>query len=314
MGTSTKPAPQVLISGASGLIGRALQADFRSTGTPFATLVRRPAPESASANAPAYLWDPYRFEFREEMRGLNGVRAAIHLSGENLTSGRWTAARKQRFRDSRIATTRSLVKLLRGLDQPPEVLLCASGANYYGSRGDEVLDESGTPGEGFLAEICRDWEAAADEAKTFGVRVVHLRFGLVLTAQGGALPKMLPVFRLGLGGKLGSGRQWASWIAMDDAVRAIRFCMDHRQIDGPVNMVGNPVTNAEFTAALAARLHRPALMTAPSFALRIVLGEMADEALLASIRAIPSKLLQAGFTFAHPTLPEALQKILPNRS
>lgn len=298
--------PQVLISGASGLIGRALQADFRSAGIAYATLVRK----SVGTEGSAYLWDPYHFEFREEMRELNGVRAAIHLSGENLTSGRWTKTRKQRFWDSRIATTQSLVKLLRRLDPPPEVLLCASGVNYYGSRGDEILDESGTPGTGFLAEICQDWEAAADEAKTFGVRVVHLRFGLVLTAQGGALPKMLPVFRLGLGGKLGNGRQWASWIAMDDVIRAIRFGMDHPQIDGPVNMVANPLTNAEFTAALAARLHRPAVMTAPAFALRIVLGEMADEALLASIRAIPAKLLQAGFTFAHPTLPEALAAIL----
>jgi uncharacterized protein (TIGR01777 family) len=188
-------------------------------------------------------------------------------------------------------------------------LLVASATGIYGDRGDEVLDESSQPGAGFLAELCREWEDATESASRAGIRVIHLRFGVVL-ARGGALAKMLPVFRLGLGGKLGSGRQWMSWIALDDAVSAIRFLLTS-DLDGPFNLCApNPVTNAEFTSTLAAALHRPALFTVPAFALRAALGAMADEALLASARVHPTRLTQAGFTFAYPQLEAALAAIL----
>lgn len=297
---------QILISGASGLVGSALQCHFREDGISCATLVRHDAHPGS-----AYLWNPYNFQFREEMRHLSGLRAAIHLSGENVASGRWTTAKKQRLRDSRVRTTQSMVELLRRLDSPPEVLLCASAVGYYGNRGDEMLDESSVPGQGFLPELCREWEDAAHAASQFGIRVVHLRFGVVLSAQGGALKKMLPPFRLGLGGRLGNGRQWMSWISLPEVTRIITFCIHRREIHGPINVVANPVTNAEFTATLAAHLHRPALLPAPAFALRAALGEMADAGLLASTRAIPAVLLRSGYVFKSPTLAEALRDVLP---
>ncbi|MGC1782594.1 MAG: TIGR01777 family oxidoreductase [Acidobacteriaceae bacterium] len=300
--------PQVLISGSSGLVGRALVDQFRREGVPHATLVRH----SARLGSAAYLWDPYRFEFREEMRQLSGLRAAVHLSGESVSKGRWTAAKMQHLRESRVRTTMSLVELLGRLDRPPEVLICASATGYYGDRGEEVLEETSGSGDGFLAKICREWESAADAAGRFGIRVVHLRFGVILAAHGGALRKMLPLFRRGLGGTLGSGLQWMSWISLPDVVRVIEFCINRSELRGPVNVVANPVTNAEFTVSLAAHLHRPAILPAPTFALRLAFGKIADAALLASTRAIPAALLRSGFAFEHPTLQDALQGILPN--
>lgn len=226
-------------------------------------------------------------------------------------AGRWTAAKKQRIRESRVRTTESLVQLLSQLQQPPEVLLCASAVGFYGDRGDEILTEDSSPGEGFLPGVCGEWEAAADAARDFGIRVVHLRLGVVLAREGGALAKMLPMFRLGLGGNLGSGRQWMSWIALPTLIEIVDFCMNQHQVQGAVNVVANPVTNAEFTLALARHLHRLVLVPAPAFALRFAFGEMADAALLSSTRAIPAKLLRAGFVFQLPTLQDALQKILP---
>lgn len=245
------------------------------------------------------------------MRRLSGIRAAIHLSGDNLTVGRWTAAKKQRIRESRVRTTQSMVRLLSQLEQRPEVLICASAVGFYGDRGDEILSEGSSSGDGFLPEVCREWEAAAEAASDLGIRVVHLRLGVVLAREGGALAKMLPLFRLGLGGNLGSGRQWMSWIALPTLLEIVEFCMNHHQIQGPVNVVANPVTNAEFTLSLAHHLHRLAVVPAPAFALRIAFGEMADAALLSSSRAIPAKLLQAGFVFKLPTLQDAFQQILP---
>lgn len=297
---------QILISGASGLVGNALQRHFQAEGIAYATLVRHNAHPGS-----AYLWDPYNFQFRDEMQRLNGLRAAIHLSGENVAYGRWTAARKTRLRESRIRTTLSMVELLRRLDSPPEVLFCASAVGYYGNRGDEILEESSASGVGFLPELCREWEAAADTATQFGIRVVHLRFGIVLSAEGGALKKMLPAFRLGLGGRLGNGRQWMSWISLPEVMRIVGFCMNRTEIRGAVNLVANPVTNVEFTATLAAHLHRPAVMSAPAFALRAALGEMADAGLLASTRAIPAALLRSGYEFKSPTVADALREVLP---
>jgi len=299
--------PHVVIAGASGLVGRGLHRHFLANAVSCATLTRH----TAQPGSTEYFWDPYHFEFREDMRRLNGIRAAILLSGDNLMEGRWTAAKKHRIRESRIRTTRSMVQLLSRLEQRPEVLLCASAVGFYGDRGDEILTEDSAAGEGFLPELCKEWEAAANPAFDLGIRVVHLRFGVVLAREGGALAKMLPIFRLGLGGNLGSGRQWMSWIALSTLVEIVEFCMNRHQIRGPVNVVANPVTNAEFTAVLARYLHRLAVVPAPAFALRMAFGEMANAALLSSTRAIPAKLLQAGFVFKLPTLQDAFQQLLP---
>jgi hypothetical protein len=212
---------------------------------------------------------------------------------------------------SRVESTRTLATTLANLRRPPKALLVASATGIYGSRGDEILDESSEPGGGFLADLCREWEAAARPAVEAGIRVVNLRFGVVLGPGPGALAKMLPLFRLGLGGRLGSGRQWMSWISLTDAVAAILFLMDTPALAGPVNLTAPyPVTNAEFTRALAHAIHRPDLLPAPAFALRLALGAMADEALLASARAVPSKLTNAGFSFTHSTLDVALAAAL----
>jgi uncharacterized protein (TIGR01777 family) len=299
--------PQVLITGASGLVGHALHNHFVANTVSCATLTRQTAQPGSSA----YIWDPYHFQFRESMRRLSGIRAAIHLSGDNLTNGRWTASKKQKIRQSRVRTTQSLVELLSYLDHRPEVLLCASAVGFYGDRGEEILTEDSVAGDGFLPHVCREWEAAADVASDLGIRVVHLRFGVILAHEGGALSKMLPMFRWGLGGNLGSGRQWMSWIALPSLVEIVEFCMNQHRIRGAVNVVANPVTNAEFTVALAHHLHRLAILPAPAFALRIAFGEMANDALLSSTRAIPAKLLQAGFVFQLPTLQDAFQQILP---
>jgi uncharacterized protein len=240
---------------------------------------------------------------------LNGLSAAIHLSGANVAAHRWTPTYRREMWTSRVESTRAIADILARLRQPPPVFLVASAVGIYGDRGDEVLDESSRAGAGFLADLTREWEGAGEPAARAGIRVVHLRFGVVF-ARGGALAKMLPAFRLGLGGKLGGGRQWMSWISLDDAVSAIRFLLTS-DLAGPFNLCApNPVTNAEFTRALAASLHRPALFTVPAFALRAALGQMADEALLASARVHPTRLTGAAFSFTHPHLDGALAAIL----
>ncbi len=300
--------PQVLISGASGLVGSALRSRLERQAVPCAILVRQMQPGSS-----VYFWDPDHFEFREDMRRLNGIRAVVHLAGESVAEGRWTSEKKRKIRDSRILSTHALVELLSRLERRPEVLICASAVGYYGSRGDEVLTESSGSGNGFLADVCREWEAAVATAVALGVRVVSLRFGVILAATGGALAKMLPVFRLGVGGTLGSGKQWMSWISLPDVLRIIEFCMNDAAMEGPINVVSvQPVINAEFTRAFAHHLHRPAIIPVPAFAMRVVFGEMADAALLASARVIPAKLQASGFVFDHPTLERAFQAILPN--
>jgi hypothetical protein len=300
--------PQVLISGSSGLVGRGLRSRLEREAVACAILVRELQPGTS-----AFLWNPDHFEFREEMRRLNGVRAVIHLSGESLAEGRWSREKKQKIRDSRIRSTHSMVELLSRLERRPEVFLSASAVGYYGSRGDEVLTELSASGNGFLAEICREWEEAAAAAIELGIRVVNLRFGVILAANGGALAKMLPLFRLGAGGNLGDGQQWMSWISLSDVLRSIEFCMDCAEIHGPVNVVApQPVRNAEFTQILAHHIHRPAMIPAPAFALRLAFGEMADAALLSSTRAVPAKLQQNEFVFDHPTLERGLRAILPN--
>lgn len=299
--------PQILISGAAGMVGGALQAHLQMQGIPYVKLVRQnPSPGSS-----AFFWDPYHFQFREDMRRLNGIRAAIHLSGDNLSQGRWTREKKHWIASSRIETTRALVALLARLEPLPEVLVCASAVGYYGDRDGELLTETSAPGAGFLPDVCQRWEAAADAAAAIGIRVVHLRFGVILGRQGGALKKMLPIFKLGLGGCMGSGAQWMSWIPLAEVPRVVDFCLAQPGMSGPVNVVSpQPVTNREFTHSLARQLHRPAVLPAPALALRLAFGEMATATVLASTRAVPAKLQSLGYTFGHSTLDAAWPSIL----
>ena len=257
------------------------------------------------------VWEPAAHPPISSVNSLNGVSAAVHLSGANLAPGRWTEKYKREIVSSRVQSTLALTGALTQLNPPPRVLVCASAIGIYGDRGDEVLTEDSPPGEGFIAETCVAWEAATRAAESAGIRVVNARFGVVLSPQGGALARLLPLFRLGLGGNLGSGREWMPWLSLRDAVGILRYCIDHEEIRGPVNFVApSPITNADFTKALAATLHRPAILPAPAFALRLFFGEMADQALLASARVVPAKLVQAGYPFADPEISAALRSML----
>jgi uncharacterized protein (TIGR01777 family) len=303
---SKKSGPgKVLLSGASGLLGTALRNGMRAEGAEIAQLVRR-----APSRDGELRWDPAAGLFSEDTTALEGLAAAIHLSGANVAAHRWTPEYRREMVVSRVESTRTLARVLAALERPPAVLLVASATGIYGDRREEVLTEDSVPGTGFLADVCRDWEEAAEPAAAAGIRVVHLRFGVVLSGGEGVLGKMAPLFRMGLGGRLGSGRQWMSWIGIEDAVAAVQFLMK-TQVVGAVNMTApNPVTNAEFTRALGRVVHRPALLPAPAFALRLALGQMADEALLASARAMPKRLMEGGFRFAQPNLEGALAAAL----
>ncbi len=264
---------------------------------------------SPRAGAAEVLWDPASQSIdRASLTDLDGV---VHLAGENLAGGRWTPARKQRFRTSRVDATRFLCQTLAELARPPKVLLSASAVGYYGDRGPDWLTEDSPPGEGFLAQLCRDWEGATAPAAAAGIRVAHLRFGIVLSREGGALARMLLPFKLGLGGPLGQGDQFWSWIEIRDAIAAIRHLLNSSSLAGPVNLVApQPVTQREFVKALGRSLGRPAFLPAPAWAVRLLLGEMADAALLASTRVVPARLVAAGFHFKYPELPSALAAAL----
>ena len=303
MTNSTK----ILISGASGLIGTSLIRASGANQISLTRLVRKSRPESQQE----ICWSPQFSPAMADAAQLEGFDAVIHLSGANIGAHRWTAAYKREIVESRVQSTHALAQLLAGLKNPPRAFLCASATGIYGNRGDEILTESSAPGSGFLAETCVQWEAAAQPAKDAGIRVVHLRFGAGLSLEGGALAKLLPIFRMGLGGKLGSGKQWMSWMSLPDVVSAIFHIIQEAQLSGPVNMVSPIlVTNAEFTRTLANVLHRPAIFTVPAFALRIVVGEMADEAVLASTRVLPARLAETGFHFQHARLALALESLL----
>ena len=295
----------VLVTGASGLIGSALVPLLTAEGHRVTRLVRTtPAPGEA-----AIPWDP--MAGRLEAARLEGIDAVVHLAGENIATGRWTPAKKARIRDSRVRGTRLLCETLAQLQHPPQVLVSASAIGYYGNRGDTVLHEDSPPGEDFLAQVCRDWEAATAPAAQRGVRVVRLRIGVVLSATGGALAKMLLPFRLGLGGVVGSGRQYISWIAIDDIVGVILYCLGNEAMEGPVNAVApQAVTNAEFTRTLGRVLRRPTLFPLPAFVARLLFGEMAEALLLASTRVQPARLQTAGYRFLYPELEGALRHLL----
>ncbi len=282
---------------------------LREQGHSVARLVR----PGAEASPGDIAWDPMSATI--DVSAMEGFDAVVHLSGASIAQGRWTPARKAVIRSSRIDTTRVLVDALASLRRKPRVFVSASAIGCYGDRGDEILTESSSIGTDFLSLTVRDWEAEATRAEMSGIRTVLLRFGVILSADGGALPQMLMPFRFGLGGRLGSGKQWMSWIALDDAVETICSAIANENLTGPVNVVSpSPLTNAEFTRIAAAVLHRPAIFAAPAFALRIALGEMADALLLASQRVIPECLLDASYAFRFPELEPALRAILARKS
>jgi uncharacterized protein (TIGR01777 family) len=297
---------KVLITGSSGLIGSALARSLSESGQSVTPLKRSRA--DVSGDAPT--WDPRRGTI--DAARLEGLDAVVHLAGEGIGDHRWSDGHKARVLMSRVEGTSLLAETLAGLEQPPATLLSGSAVGFYGSRGAEVLDEHSGPGDDFLAQVCVAWEEATRAAEDAGIRVAHLRSGIVLSATGGALkPQLLP-FRLGLGGKLGAGDHYWSWISIDDEIGAIRHLLERNDISGPVNLTApQPVTNAAFTKALGRVLHRPAVLTVPRMALRARFGkQMTDEMLLASQRAVPRRLLGRGYEFADTEVEAALRRIL----
>jgi uncharacterized protein (TIGR01777 family) len=295
----------VLVTGSSGLVGSALVSQLKGDGHTVTRLVRSRR-SAAEAQVP---WDPEVGTI--DAASLEGLDAVVHLAGESIAAGRWTAARKVRILESRVKGTRLLAEALARLHKRPKVLVSASAVGYYGDRGEEGLGEESASGSGFLAEVCRQWEAAATPASQSGIRVVHPRFGVILSRAGGALPRLLLPFRLGLGGRLGSGQQFMSWIALDDVVGAIHHAITHDDLQGPVNAVSPaPARNHEFTKTLGRVLRRPTVFPLPAFAARLAFGQMADEMLLASQRVEPAKLLASGYQFQFPDLESALRHLL----
>lgn len=300
---------RVAVSGSTGLVGSEVVAVLSAGGHEVVRLVRRvPSPGEMDVR-----WDPEAGVI--DAGGLEGCDAVVHLAGENVGAGRWTAARKAAIRDSRVSGTRFLCDALAGLARPPKTLLCASAVGYYGDRGEELLTEESPHGAGFLAEVCGEWEAASAPAARKGIRVVALRIGMVLSPKGGALARMLPLFRAGLGGVIGGGRQYISWVALDDLPGIVLHAWQRGDLSGPVNAVApRPVTNREFTEALGKVLSRPTPLPVPAFALRLAVGgEMADALLLASARVVPKRLLDTGYAFRSPELETTLRRLLGRR-
>ena len=301
---------RILVSGSTGFLGSSLIDVLEREGHTILRLMRPDTRkgDSNSARAQTVRWDPVRGEF--DAVAAEGADALVHLAGASIADGRWNAARKILLRTSRIEATRHLIGALSKLQRPPRVIVASSAIGYYGNRGDETLTESSAPGGDFLSALCREWEAETARGTEFSARVVMLRFGVILAAHGGALPRMALPFKMGAGGRLGSGRQWMSWLTLPEAVGMIRFALSNSGLVGPANAVApKPIQNADFTRILAKGLHRPALFPAPAFALRLAMGEMADALLLVSQRVKPSKLEQAGYQFAQPELAAALTAI-----
>jgi hypothetical protein len=297
-----------LVTGSSGLIGSALISLLTSGGHHVTRLLRSPA-ASKSTGTPEIIWDPGGTGLPSS--SLEGFDAVIHLAGESIAEGRWTEAKKARIRESRTKPTRALCETLAKLARPPKVFVCASAIGYYGDRGEEILREGSAPGSGYLPDVCLEWEGSTASAVQKGIRVVNLRFGVVLSPAGGALAKMLPPFRMGVGGKLGDGKQYMSWIALDDAIGAIHHAVMNDRLIGAVNTVApNPVTNLEFTKTLGRVLSRPTLFPVPAVAARLAFGEMADALLLAGARVMPARLLESGYQFRYPKLEDALRHLL----
>jgi uncharacterized protein (TIGR01777 family) len=295
---------KVLITGATGLVGSALGPVLSADGNEVFRLTR-----SEPKQANDITWNPDSRDLPKAR--LEGLDAIVHLAGENIAGKRWTPAVKERLRTSRIQATRFLCESLAQLQSPPKTLICASAIGYYGDRGAEILTESAAPGTGFLPDLCRDWEAACEPARQCQIRVVNLRIGVVLSPKGGALANMLTPFRLGLGGVIGSGRQYWSWIALDDLVGAIRHCLTNTHLSGAINATApTPATNRHFTKTLGAVLHRPTVLPMPALAAKLALGGMATDLLLASARVMPNRLSESNYRFQYPTLSAALIHLL----
>ena len=300
---------KVIVTGSTGLVGRALVRSLLADGHEVTRLVRGDSQAFRAPGTSAVRWDPERGEI--DAKELEGHDAAVHLAGENVGEGRWDEEKKRRILESRVKGTSLLAGALAGLSARPRVLVSASATGFYGDRGAEVLREESASGEGFLSEVCREWEKATLQASQAGIRVVHLRIGVVLSGEGGALPRMVTPFKFGLGGRLGSGRQYMSWIALEDLVAVIRRALADESLRGPVNAVApGAVTNGEFTKALGRVLGRPTFMAVPAFAARLAFGEVADAALLAGARVEPARLKEAGFQFQYPDIEGALRHAL----
>ncbi len=296
---------KVLITGATGMVGSELGKTLKKRGDTVLELRRN----RSSLSSNSAFWNPGTGEI--DAAALEGIDAAVHLAGENISEGRWTDEKKKRIVDSRVKGTTLLSETLAGLNDMPRVLISASAIGYYGNRGAELVNEASKPGNDFLADVCAQWEQSTTAAREAGIRVVNIRIGIVLSTKGGALAKILLPFKMGVGGKVGDGDQYMSWIALDDLISAILFIIDTDAIQGPVNMVSpNPVTNAEFTKSLGKALSRPAILPAPAFALRLVFGEMADALLLSGARVDPAKLKASNYAFKYPQLDAALKHLL----
>jgi uncharacterized protein (TIGR01777 family) len=292
----------VLVSGGTGLIGEALIPELEAGGHRVRRLSREPRSEGDIR------WDPDAGIIEGDLAGTDAV---IHLAGESIAEGRWTQEKKRRILESRKKGTRLLAEKVAALPEPPSVMVSASATGYYGNRGNELLDEESEPGTLFLSKVCQEWEAAAEPAREAGIRVVHPRFGIVLSTEGGALGTTLPIFKLGGGGKIGSGRQYWSWVALDDVVGAIIHTMKRDGLSGPVNVVApDPPTNAEYTKVLGRVLGRPTFFAVPAPTLRVAIGGMADDLLLASARVEPARLEETGYEYRHPELEGALRYLL----
>jgi uncharacterized protein len=301
---------KILVTGSSGLVGMALTKELKGAGHTVCRLVRPDTNTAALEGSDGFdvKWDPATGELGGAAVGADAV---VNLGGSSIAEGRWTAERKKRLRSSRVDGTRALVTALSKMAARPRVMISASAIGYYGNRGEELLQEENPAGSGFLSEVAKDWETEALKAEALGIRVVLVRTGIVLAKNGGALSKMIMPFRLGVGGRIGSGQQWMSWISLKDVVAILRLCLENGAARGPINLVSpQPVRNAEFTKALAYALHRPAFFPAPAFALRLALGEMADALLLSSQRVVPAQLEKLGYRFLDPDLPAALSRTL----
>lgn len=296
----------IAVTGASGMVGSALSAALKSQGHQVIPLRRG----TSQPDGDDVYWDPAKQGICDPQR-LSGTDAIVHLAGENIAAGRWTAAQKERIRSSRVDATRNLVNSLKDLESRPSTLVCASAIGIYGDRGTEELTEESAPGTGFLADVCREWEAAAQEAESLGMRVVLVRIGVVLSKQGGALTKMLFPFRMCAGGNMGNGQQYWSWISLPDVVAILQEAVHNESLRGPVNAVSpQAMTNRDFTKVLGRVLNRPTFMPLPAFMARIMLGEMADDLLLSSARVVPEALTKSGFEFQHPDLESCLRDAL----
>ena len=295
---------KILIGGSHGLVGTALIKLLEAQGHEIFRLVRH-APNSKTEVE----WSPDRYSIA--LARIEGFDAVVNLAGESIAEGRWTNDKKRRIRESRVKGTKLLGDALANLTVPPKTFVCASAIGYYGNRGDELLTEASAPGEGFLAKVCAEWEEATALAIEKGIRVVNARFGVILDTNGGALKKMVPPFRMGVGGRIGSGKQWMSWIALDDVVDGIQFALANDSIRGPVNFVAPvPVTNAEFTKTLGKALSRPTIFPIPAFAIKLLFGEMGEALLLGGQRVAPERLVARGYEFSYPQLEQALAHIL----